>query len=434
MKTLYPFKKNLFVIAVILVAAVQSAFSQTIPELVFRNPELVSGLANQNGAQYRFSNVGGGLDAEVKILNRSANNVKVSTVDSIGIGWDKALQPIVGIEGTVGANQNWWVRFSLTFFEAGTNNKRKIDRFFATGLDIDGDNVSIREWVQMDKVSTVNLSPVTSLGTNLLNTTTGFTDYNNNGSDYKIMGPVANFTNIDTAATSVMAMYQYDNKDNIEFVLGGTTGNATSTAGMRMSSVWFRQFNLTPLTTLPVNLLEFSANHTNNMVAVNWKTADEINFSHYVLQRSYDAREYADVVTFFADDLTSGTKNYNYNDRQVITGKGIAYYRLVMVNKDGSEKVSEVKVVRFGKMNAALTLSVFPNPASADIKVTMAASLQYKTGRISIVNAGGQVVKSFTIAKMSQTEMISLAGLSAGVYSLRIEHEGETAIARFVKK
>lgn len=46
-----------------------AAFSQSGPELIFQNPVLVNGTANQQGAVYRFSNVTAGVDAEVKLKN-----------------------------------------------------------------------------------------------------------------------------------------------------------------------------------------------------------------------------------------------------------------------------------------------------------------------------------------------------------------------------
>src|SRR4051812_42729720 len=108
MKTTVPFQKT--IVAVVSFLFVMTVNGQTIPELVFKNPVLVKGNAGQNGAQYLFSNVATGVDAVLEIKGRSSNSVVISSVDSTSIGWDKALQPIVGIPTGVGPNQNWWAK------------------------------------------------------------------------------------------------------------------------------------------------------------------------------------------------------------------------------------------------------------------------------------------------------------------------------------
>ena len=175
MKTLYPCPtaiivlhdlnkqaRYLLAILLLLVFSLQVK-AQVIPEVIFSNPTLISGTAGQNGAKYRFPNAATGLDVIVEIKKRSSSNVVINNIDMTSVGWDKALQPEMGIPGTVASNQNWWVEFEATFVTAGTTNKRKVDHFDVTALDVDGDNWSIQEYVQMDKTKNVSFSTVTNL-------------------------------------------------------------------------------------------------------------------------------------------------------------------------------------------------------------------------------------------------------------------------------
>ncbi|MGZ8557624.1 MAG: hypothetical protein ACXWWC_04805, partial [Chitinophagaceae bacterium] len=92
-----------------------SVFSQTTNELVFKNPVLLSGTALQDGARYVFPNVTTGVDAVLEIKGRSGASVVVNNIDITSFGFDKALQPELGIPGTAPANANWWVDFEITF-------------------------------------------------------------------------------------------------------------------------------------------------------------------------------------------------------------------------------------------------------------------------------------------------------------------------------
>jgi hypothetical protein len=160
MKTFVPFKKlgiQICLLSVVLVSFI-SVYSQVIPELVFQNPVLQSGVAGNDGAEYLFSNVGTNLDAVVKIKGRSSNTVVLSSIDTSGpgLGYTKAFQPVLGIPGTAPANSTWSMDFRITFYKAGTNSKANISQFFVTGIDIDGDGSTLNEWAEMDKIESID--------------------------------------------------------------------------------------------------------------------------------------------------------------------------------------------------------------------------------------------------------------------------------------
>src|SRR2546423_1713461 len=164
MKTFVPFQKTFFQISlsVAVLFSATETYSQVIPELIFQNPVLVSGTAGQDGAKYRFYNVGPNLDAVVEIRGRSGSSVVLSHIDTAGIGWDKSFQPVLGIAGTAPANTTWSMDFRMTFYQAGTNNKKRITKFYATGLDIDGDAGTLHEFAKMKKAKSLSVCTVTS--------------------------------------------------------------------------------------------------------------------------------------------------------------------------------------------------------------------------------------------------------------------------------
>src|SRR5262245_38480543 len=115
MKTFVPFKKMLLKIA-LLIAVIFSAvagYSQTISELVFQNPTLISGTAGQDGAQYKFSNVATGIDAVIQIKGRTSNAVILTAIDTTGTGYSKAWQPVLKYNGTAPSHSSWSMDFRI---------------------------------------------------------------------------------------------------------------------------------------------------------------------------------------------------------------------------------------------------------------------------------------------------------------------------------
>lgn len=415
------------------------SLNQVIPELVFQNPVLVSGVAGQDGAVYRFNNVATDFDATVKITRRSGSAVVLTNIDVSNMGWNKAFQPQLGIPGNVAPGQNWWMEFEMKFLKAGTDDKKKIKNFFVTALDVDGDNYYIQEYVQMNKVQAVTCSQVTYLVNDLslslpaLLEEGNWSSYNNEGTDKKMQGPIQNFNNIDTAATGVMTTYSYEDKDAIRFIIGAKSSGGTSNAGERLNSLWFKQFSLTPPSILPVKMTGFQATLENKNVKLNWTTATEENFSHYVVERSTDGKNFSEVATVFANGNTNQTSVYGFKDNNISSSTGMLFYRLRLVEMSKEASYSEVKVIRLSKDKATLELSAFPNPAKDIIKVTMPNAWQNKKVVIEIYNTNGVRVRNNEFSNASQTESITLSDLSRGFYVVKATSEGQTIEQRIIK-
>jgi hypothetical protein len=434
MKTIVPF--SFFKLSSLLIAVLLSlnSFSQTIPELVFSNPVLVSGVAGQNGAKYRFNNVCTGLDAVIEIKDRSSASVVISSIDSTGIGWNKAFQPVVGIPGTVGANQEWWMDFRIEFYEAGTNTKKRIENFFITSLDVDGDGQAMNEWVILKKVKAVTYSLTTTLSNTLLATLFDILDWDNCGQDVRIDGPVTNYANIDTSAVNVMATYEFEKKERFEFRMGGKNGNANSSAGMRMNSFWFKQFELNPLVSLPLNLIDFNATLNKSKVDLKWTTAGEKDLSHFELERSVDGSNFSQAALIFAYGNTNEKKTYPFSDNISNVQSGIIYYRLRSVDEDGKSQLSQVRIIRLGKQNELLNLIVYPNPAGDELRISVPAAWQNKEVRLEVFNQNGQRLKSFRNGNANQTEVLAINDLPTGFYFLKAISGNEKAEQKFIKK
>jgi hypothetical protein len=429
MKTFVPFKnvisKVCFLFAILTTAT--SAHSQ-VPELVFNNVVLESGTDKEDGAKYRFSNVTSGLDAVIEIKGRSSASVVLSSIDTSGpgLGYTKAFQPVLGIAGTAPANSNWSMDFHLTFYKSGTTTKIPVSQFYVTGLDIDGDASTLSEWAKMERLTSIDSAIVNSL-TFTKTATTGL------GDDFKIEGIVANSPGIDTSAINVMATYRYTNKDGIDFTIGAKTSSSTTTAGMRLNSLWFRTF-FNPL--LPVKMMSFTAVLNNNAKAeLKWVTATEENASHFIVEKSTDGRNYSEAGIVFANGTTTDIMNYSFFDNVNTNQAGVIYYRLRTIDIDGKSELSATRIIRIGKQTEKnISIVTYPNPVSNEVRITIPPNWQNKKVVYEIFNAAGKAIKKIETANSSQTETINVSSLAPGFYIVRVSFDGQTAQQKVVKQ
>ena len=455
-----------------------TAFCQSGPELIFENPVLVNGTANKQGAVYRFSNITTGVDATIKLKKFSRNDIVMPTVDNSVLGWSKAFQPEFGLPGLVAPNQNWYIDFEITFYKAGTNNKQQMDTVDFTALDVDGDGHSINEYVTYDKpysitystLSSLTANPVGSvgqidecdidaisspliicpycLGTGVVGTDEDFHCDGSGllyslcqhaytaGSGNSVSGPVNNFAAIDTSATQVMALYRYLRKDNIKFRYGAKSGALSSNgSGIRLNSMWFRQFSLAPQTTLPVKMYSFTANLNNNKVDLKWVTASEINVSHFIVEKSTDGVNFSNAGLVFAYGNATDKANYSFSDNVNTAQVAVIYYRLRSVDIDGKNELSETRIIRIGKQTEkGISIITYPNPVSNEVRITIPANWQNKKVIYEIFNANGIAAKRMETANSSQTETINVSSFAPGFYIVRVSFDGQTAMQKIIKQ
>ena len=438
MKTFVPLKQRIlkFVLIVLISANGMLSQAQSSTELVFKNSYLLSGTALQDGARYVFPNITTGVDAVLTIAGRSDANVVINNIDVTSTGWDKAFQPQLGKNGTVAANSNYWVEFDITFYNAGYNTppyKVQLQKITATGLDMDGDNASFREYAQMNAITSYSTAAITSiqpilLATLPINIYSGKVEYN-----YQFLGSTQDYPGIDTSATSIMATYVYEQKKTITFRIGGMTGNSSISSPSRMNSIWFKQFSLS---TLPVKLSSFTATLVNiNNADLKWTTSSEINVSHFVIEKSADGINFSDAGIIFANGNATDKTNYSFSDNVSAIQSGIVYYRLRSVDVDGKSQYSETRIIRINKQNDNnITIVTFPNPVINELRISIPNNWQNKKVIYELFNANGQATKKIEAASSNQTETLNVNSLSPGLYIVRVTCNGETAQQKIIKQ
>ena len=126
------------------------------------------------------------------------------------------------------------------------------------------------------------------------------------------------------------------------------------------SEFWFAKDFIGFGTPLPVRLAGFSATPAENSTHLEWRTAEEENVSHFEIQRSPDARTWTSLAL---NAPAIGEGGHRYEAVDVSPLAGVAYYRLKMIDLDGTFAYSQIVSVDFaGTGNSPVVL--FPNPVT----------------------------------------------------------------------
>lgn len=175
----------------------------------------------------------------------------------------------------------------------------------------------------------------------------------------------------------------------------------------------FSPFGIGSNGALPVHLLSFTALKQNTQVKLNWTVENEIDLSHYEVERSKDGMSYAKIKSVTAFNQ-AGRNTYTLSDA---VETAIYYYRLKMVNNNGSSSYSRIARIDMGKM---LTVAVYPNPAKTMIYVQNLN--KFETAEIIDIN--GRIIERHKLS--GKDEYLSVQRLTAGMYLLRLRGHGIT--------
>ena len=170
---------------------------------------------------------------------------------------------------------------------------------------------------------------------------------------------------------------------------------------------------------LPVNLTYFNAQAAGGEVALAWETALERNSKEFIVQRSTDLKEFGDIATVAAMGQTEERQAYRFVDTSPALGAN--YYRLRMVDQDGSYEYSKVKDV-INRPNEPVLL-VSPNPVSNH--TIRLRTFMLENSSLKLSNILGQDIP-FSIRELGNNtlELIPFSNLSPGLYVVTAQRDG----------
>ncbi len=214
--------------------------------------------------------------------------------------------------------------------------------------------------------------------------------------------------------------------------IGGTGSGSVLTTGSVTSnsvSAFNSNFTIGSISfVLPLRIISFTAGRVGGSTRINYNIGNELNVSHYELERSDDRMNFFIIHTQSAINR-NGTEFYQYTDN--IPLKGIAYYRLKITEYSGRVAYSLIVAVA----NHSKELYVIKNPVNESIDLYAGTSAK-GIYMYSITATNGQVMQTGTI-NIGQPGVHSIRlqkAFAAGPYELAMKSNMVSLQKLIIKK
>lgn len=178
---------------------------------------------------------------------------------------------------------------------------------------------------------------------------------------------------------------------------------------------------------LPVKLIDFTVHENKGKNILNWKTANENNSDHFTVEKSNDAGYYKPIGRVNAGGFSSTELKYTYTD--ALPFRGINYYRLNMVNKDGRSEYSKVVSIT-NKDEHAIGIKYADLSAGNNAAFLIVNSNKVQTAGLSIADVTGRIFLNTEVQlqKGDNTITRTIPAAAKGIYYVRLFTSEETIV------
>jgi hypothetical protein len=143
----------------------------------------------------------------------------------------------------------------------------------------------------------------------------------------------------------------------------------------------------------------------------------------FELQRSTDGINF-ETIGLIKPSNVNTTSNYLFDDHTIQNQTN--YYRLKMVDSKAIEYSNTIVISNEFNKNALHLVSIYPNPASNTINITMPQGAA--SGLVKISDVTGKPV-----LETSKLEAIDVSFLNSGIYTINVQFNNELVSLKFVK-
>ena len=181
---------------------------------------------------------------------------------------------------------------------------------------------------------------------------------------------------------------------------------------------------------LPVELLSFTLENTNEGVTIKWRTATEINNDFFTIEQSVNGMTYRAIGTVKGNGTVSTVSYYEYTDTNPTAGR--SYYRLVQTDYDGKTETFKPEAIDV-VLNKSAGFTIYPNPVRGN-----RLNVDFPTpgeGTIEILNSRGYRVQTEVVDGFSKNLQLTLhENLEPGLYYINYRTSSSFTTVKLIKQ
>jgi hypothetical protein len=177
---------------------------------------------------------------------------------------------------------------------------------------------------------------------------------------------------------------------------------------------------------LPVKMMEFNAQKDGGkIVSLTWKVGSETDVERYEIEvargtAEFQAAQFIKIGELAGAGNTTGTHNYSFSD-SAAEKYGVQYYRLKIINSNGSFTYSPIRTVVFDE---AVLWQIFPNPSNGNFYLIYQLGKDEKLS-LRIYDVSGRLVKeSGAVANGFLQKLnvdLTAGNYASGIYLMKIK-------------
>jgi len=186
--------------------------------------------------------------------------------------------------------------------------------------------------------------------------------------------------------------------------------------------------NYNGITILPILISDFTGRIQNTETVLSWDITSVDNGKDIVILRSADGYNFDSIGVVNVNGQTSLLGHHTFDDLSPLSGKN--YYRLELVNNDGTSSFSTIVGVTFGQTAATGNITILGNPLTNELRLS---GLNGDKGRVVIYDAMGRIMQEASTDGAAGILSISCQNLRAGQYFAKIMQNNAVQTLPFIK-
>lgn len=183
---------------------------------------------------------------------------------------------------------------------------------------------------------------------------------------------------------------------------------------------------------LPVDLLGFSAWCDNNGISLAWATGSELNNDFFTIERSTDALIWELLAKVPGAGNSNNVRQYDFKDNYYMDNQTV-YYRLTQTDYDGSSET--LTTVSANCSESVPDINCYPNPFNNELYIGFQNHPTNKT-EISLTDVTGRIVlhRELDPGELSfNFILLDMSQVSPGLYTIKFKSGNYSAIKKILK-